>query len=103
LAYCKKSQKAKIAIKRSDLSGKKITIGVKRLDDFYSLVKILNKEIGHGYWTTHGRPVRKLRRVDAFNRHCSKLMHNDLRKLDIIFYVPENAEFIQSRLVLQIL
>ena len=103
MVCCKKPQEAKIAIKRSNCFSKEITIGVKGLEEFYSIVKTLNKEIGHGNWTTHGRPVRKLRRVDAFNRHCSKLMHNDLRKLDIIFYVPENAEFIQSRLVLQIL
>jgi len=101
MVCCKKPQEAKIAIKRSNCFSKEITIGVKGLEEFYSIVKTLNKEIGHGNWTTHGRPVRKLKRVDAFNRCCSKLAHNKLRKLDIVFYVPENTESIQTRLFLE--
>jgi len=103
MAHCKKSQETKIAVERSDHGSKKITLGVNGLEDFYSIVKILNKEIGHGNWTTHGRPIRKLKRVDNFNRYCSKLVHNKLRKLDIVFYIPKSAEFIQSRLVLRML
>lgn len=34
---------------------------------FYSMVQILNKQIGRGKWTTHGRVVRKLRRIDSAN------------------------------------
>jgi hypothetical protein len=30
-------------------------------------------------------------------------VHNKLRKLDIVFYIPKSAEFIQSRLVLRML
>jgi hypothetical protein len=101
MVYCKEPQETKITIKRSNCFSEKITIGVKGLENFYSIVKILNKEIGHGNWTTHGRPVRKLKRVDAFNRCCSKLAHNKLRKLDIVFYVPKNTESIQTRLFLE--
>jgi len=103
MVYCKKPQEAKITIKRSNCFSKKITLEVNGLEEFYSIVKILNKEIGHGNWTTHGRPIRKLRRVDAFNRYCSKLAHNKLRKLDIVFYVPKDTESIQTRLVLQMM
>lgn len=103
MVCCKKPQEAKIAIKRSNQFSKKITLEVKGLEEFYSIVKTLNKEIGHGNWTTHGRPVRKLKRVDAYNLCCSKLAHNKLRKLDIIFYVPKSNESIQTRLVLQMM
>jgi len=103
MVYCKKPQEAKVAIKRSNRFSEKITLEVNGLEEFYSIVKTLNKEIGHGNWTTHGRPIRKLRRVDAFNRYCSKLAHNKLRKLDIVFYVPKDTESIQTRLVLQMM
>ena len=103
MAYCKKSQEEKTTTKRSNCFSEKITLGLSRLEDFYSVVKILNKEIGHGNWTTQGRPVRKLKRVDNFNRYCSKLAHGNTRKLDIVFCIPKSAESIQSRLFLQVM
>ena len=71
---------------------------------FYSLVRILNKQIGLGRWTAHGRPVRKLRRLDVSNnfksrygidsvRHCSGTM-------EITFKVPYDHGDIGSALAL---
>ncbi len=41
-----------------------LSIECKSTRHFYNLVRILNQQIGRGSWTTQGRPVRKLRRLD---------------------------------------
>jgi len=102
MAHTKKPQKAQTTTKRSNLFSEEFTLGLGRLKDFYNVVSVLNNELGHGNWTTRGRPVRKVKRVDIYNRHCYKLTPIGLRTIDIVFCVPSNAESIQSRLVLEL-
>ena len=99
MASTKKSQETQTKTKRSNLQCEEFTLGISRLNDFYHAVRVLNRELGHSNWTARGRPVRKLRRVDRFNRFV--LMCNQ-RKLDIVFVVPKESSYIFSKLMLEL-
>ena len=62
---------------------------------FYSLVKILNQQVGLGRWTTEGRPVRKLRRLDISNWFVEK-HGNFYNTMPVVFKVPADHTDIQS-------
>ena len=99
MAHIKKSQKEKTSNKRSHRFSEKFSIPFGRISDFYRAVSILNNELGHGNWTTTGRPVRKLRRVDQFNR----ISFTANRTIDVVFHVPCNVESVLTRVSLEIL
>jgi hypothetical protein len=66
---------------------------------FYSLVKILNKQIGPGKWTTQGRPVRRLRRLDLANWFARANVSNVSfagHTATVVFKVPEDHSDIES-------
>jgi len=68
---------------------------------FYSMVRILNKQIGRGKWTTRGRVVRKLRRIDSANYFFYRNQNNTTfpkRFLCINLIVPEGFEDISTTL-----
>lgn len=98
MAHTEKSQKEKTNIERSHRFSEKFTVSIGRLSAFYRAVSILNRELGHGNWTTEGKPVRKLRRVDTYNR----IAFSSHRVMDIVFCVPAAGELIYSRLVLEL-
>ena len=98
MASTKKSQKTQTKTKRPNLQCKEFTIGLGKLKDFYRVVRTLNSELGHGNWTTRGRPVRKLRRYDRFN----SMGYGIRRKLDVVFVVPKESFYISSKLVLEL-
>ena len=98
MAHIKKSKKEKTNTERSHRFSEKFVIPLGRIRDFYCVVSTLNSELGHGNWTTVGRPVRKLRRCDRYNR----VVFSADRKLDIVFRVPFGSESIASRLLLEL-
>ena len=56
---------------------------------FYSLVRVLNSQIGFGRWTTKGRPIRKLRRLDVSNGFRNRYgMLKGGQAMAITFMVP---------------
>lgn len=62
---------------------------------FYSMVKILNQQIGRGQWTTRGKVVRKLRRIDSANYFFYHNKHNTAfpkQFLHIKLVVPKDFE-----------
>ena len=98
MAHTKESQEKETNIERSHRFTEKFVVSLGRLSDFYRAVSILNRELGHGNWTTEGKPVRKLRRYDTFNR----ISFTSDRTIDIVFCVPTATESIFSRLVLEL-
>lgn len=64
-------------------------------DHFYSLVKVLNQQIGRGNWTTEGRPIRKLRRLNISNWFAPRR-----NTMTVTFKVPEDHTDIESVLKL---
>ena len=62
---------------------------------FYNLVRILNQQIGRGSWTTQGRPVRKLRRLDKMN-HLGLLRTTQT----VVFKIPTVHDNISTALTL---
>lgn len=95
MANIKKFEKAKTLSKRSNHSIEKISIGVAGVKNFYRLVSTLNQELGHGNWTTLGRPIRHLRRIDKYNA----LVHYN-RTYEVVFCVPKGCGFLSSKLSL---
>jgi len=65
--------------------------------EFYQIVKILNSECGHGNWTMQGRPLRKIKRIETYNRIA--MQHIQTHTLTIV--VPDSKKSIQSRLLLE--
>lgn len=61
---------------------------------FYSMVRILNQQIGRGRWTTRGRVIRKLRRLDTFNQLVRSYQHqSDQQSMFVQLIVPhENMD-----------
>jgi hypothetical protein len=99
MAHTKESQKEKTSVKRSNCFSEEFVVSLGRLSDFYRAVSILNRELGHGNWTTEGKPVRKLRRYDAFNR----ISFTSDRTIGIVFRVPIANNSISTRLMLELL
>jgi hypothetical protein len=96
MADIKEPQKEKTSNQRSNRFSEEFSLQIGQLKDFYCVVGILNCELGHGNWTTVGRPVRKLRRYDYFNR----VSFTPMRTIDIIFRVPAGFDLIVTRLML---
>ena len=61
---------------------------------FYNLVSVLNRQVGRGVWTTQGRPVRKLRRLDRMKSPFSTATQT------VIFKVPEEHNKLSTALAL---
>ena len=66
---------------------------------FYGLVRLLNTQIGRGGWTTKGRPIRKLRRLNLNNIFRNKFEVPN-HSMTVTFKVPEDHAEIQSVLSL---
>jgi len=98
MAHIKKSKKEKTNTERSDRFSEEFAIPLGRIRDFYRVVSILNRELGHSNWTTVGKPVRKLRRVDNYNR----ISFSADRTIDIVFRVPSGSLAIATRLLLEL-
>ena len=96
MAHTKKSQKEKITNQRSNCFTEEFTLKVGRLKDFYKVVRVLNTELGHGNWTTQGRPVRKIKRVDQYNR----IVFYGTRTTDVVFRLPNGYSHLESRIIL---
>jgi hypothetical protein len=87
----------------------KFNHGVGSQQEFYKAVGILNKECGHGNWTMSGRPLRKVKKVEMYNRYariCSTVPFDNpppakLRTYDLTIVVPESKKSVQSRLLLE--
>lgn len=83
--------------------------GVGSQREFYKAVSILNKECGHGNWTMTGRPLRKIKRVEMYNRVaniCAVVPLDNppiakLQKYNLTIVVPESKKSVQSRLLLE--
>jgi len=63
---------------------------------FYSMVRILNRQVGRGCWTTRGRIVRKLRRLDRANYWNQDKM--PAGAMTVMFKVPQGYEDISTTL-----
>ena len=96
MAHTKKSQKEKTTTQRSDCFTEEFTLKIGRLKDFYKVVRVLNNELGHGNWTTQGRPVRKVKRVDQYNRI---VFYRD-RTTDVVFRLPNGYSHLETRVIL---
>jgi len=64
---------------------------------FYTMVSVLNQQIGIGKWTTQGRPLRKLRRLSINNEYRKKYKLST-NTLSIRFFVPEEHASVESAL-----
>lgn len=99
MAHCTKFKKEKTEIKRSNRFSEEFTVSIGKLSDFYRAVSTLNAELGHGNWTTIGRPLRKLRRVENYNSRGFNLKE---RTHDVVFCVPDGSDVVASRLLLEL-
>lgn len=63
---------------------------------FYSMVRILNCQVGRGAWTASGRVVRKLRRLDRAN--CWNQNKIPSATMTVMFKVPRGYEDIYTTL-----
>lgn len=72
-----------------------INLDLRGTKQFYSAVRILNRQVGRGNWTTRGRPVRKLRRLERIasiiSGPCSMIVE---------FRIPDEYRDIGTLLVL---
>lgn len=71
-----------------------IPIECKSARHFYNLVRVLNQQVGRGVWTTLGRPVRKLHRLDRMKTTYSTATQT------VIFKVPEEHNKLSTALAL---
>lgn len=97
MASFKKFKEEKIISKRQDSIIERLAIQVNGLDSFYQIVSILNNEIGHGKWTTKGRPIRRLRKLEKYNSFV-----DFKRSQEIVFYIPKGYNFLLTRLMLSV-
>ena len=66
---------------------------------FYSMVRVLNQQVGRNRWTTHGRVVRKLRRLDRSNYYPMRGESSfPVRSMNIQLKVPQGYEDIVTTL-----
>jgi len=99
MAHSKKFKEEKTSTERSNCFSEEFVIPIGGVTDFYRAVSMLNAELGHGNWTTEGRPLRKIRRVDHANRI---IFIGKKRTTDVVFRVPSSHESIASRLLLEL-
>jgi hypothetical protein len=99
MAHTSKLEKEKTSTQRSNCSIEEFTVQVSSLQKFYHLVQLFNQYFGHGNWTTAGRPVRKLRRVDYFNQHSYLPLP---RTVNITFKYPAQLKTCLSRIFLEL-
>lgn len=99
MAHTIKLEKEKTSNQRSNCSIEEFTVQISSLQKFYRLVQLFNQYFGHGNWTTAGRPVRKLRRVDYFNQHSYLPLP---RTIDITFKYPAQLKTCLSRIFLEL-
>lgn len=97
MVHFKKPKKEKTISKRQDSISQRLAIQVNGVNSFYQLVSILNSEIGHGNWTTKGRPLRGLRKLEQFNSFV-----DFKRSQEIVFYIPKGYNFLSTRLMLSL-
>ena len=106
MAHTSKLKKEKAATKRSNLFVEEFSIQVNSLASFYRLVRLFNQYFGHGNWTTAGRPLRRLRRVEYFNKNCLTIIGGKAwppnRPLDITFKYPAHQKSYLSRILLEL-
>ena len=102
MAHTKKFKEEKTSTERSNRFSEEFTIPLGRIRDFYCVVSTLNSELGHGNWTTVGRPLRKLRRVAGYNSRSWLFTNFKLRTEAVVFRVPPGTESIASRLLLEL-
>lgn len=98
MAHLKEPQEKETATQRSNYFTEEYTIQIGRVIEFYKIVRLLNSMIGHGNWTTRGRPVRRLRRVDRYNR----ISFFSDRKTDVVFCLPKEHSHVISRVMLEL-
>lgn len=103
MAHSKKFKEEKISTERSDRFSEEFAIPIGREIDFYRVVSILNAELGHGNWTTVGRPVRKIRRIQAYNDRRWQPTVFKFRTHDVVFRVPSGSESIATKIALEII
>ena len=99
MAHNGKLEKEKTAIKGPDCCIEEIVVQVSTTAKFYQLVQLFNLYFGHGNWTTAGRPLRRLRRVDYFNKHS---FITPLRTIDVTFKYPGQLKHCLSRIFLEL-
>jgi hypothetical protein len=99
MAHTSKLEKEKATTQRSNIFAEEFTVQIGSLIKFYRLVQLLNQYFGHGNWTTAGRPVRKLRRVDYFNQHSYLSLP---RTIGITFKYPAQLKTCLSRIFLEL-
>jgi hypothetical protein len=99
MAFDEQSQKAKISNQRPNCRVENFAVSFNGLKDFYRAVQILNRELGHGNWSTQGRPVRKLRRLALYNAFVPS---NSKRYEDVVFSVTVTSSVIVSRIMLEL-
>lgn len=102
MAHSKKFKEAETSTERSNCFSEEFVIPLGRIRDFYRVVSILNCDLGHGNWTTVGRPLRKLRRVAGYNSRRWLFPNFKSRNIDIVFRVPSGSEAIATRLLLEL-
>ena len=102
MAHSKKFKEEKISIERSNRFSEEFVIPIGRIRDFYRVVSTLNAELGHGNWTTAGRPLRKIRRVAGYNSRSWLFTNFKLRTEDVVFRVPPGRESVATRLLLEL-
>jgi hypothetical protein len=103
MAHSINSQKEKVSNQRQDCFPESITLPVGTITDFYRIVKYLNIELGHGNWTTDGRPVRRIRRYDSYNKVAANNgFINNKRTLAVTFLLPNNSNHLATRLFLEL-
>ena len=113
MAHCEESQEEKTNHQGSHRFPEEFTVRIQRVKEFYRVVSILNRECGHGNWTTQGRPVRLIRRVDEFNRLLDTYgrysfipgpgaRQLEYKAIDVVFCVPAASKLIASRIVLEL-
>lgn len=74
-----------------------IPIECKSAMHFYNLVSVLNQQVGRGVWTTRGRPVRKLHRMDRMKAGFTAYRNSTQT---VIFKVPAEYTELSTALLL---
>jgi len=78
MAKHSESQETETAIEGRNQQFEKFSVSVNTKSEFYLLIKLLNKELGHGrqHWHFAGRPLRKIKRYSTFNHTVSRLQNS---------------------------
>ena len=113
MAKYSESQKAETADQRRDQQFEEFTVAIATKSQFYHLVSLLNRELGHGRqnWNFAGRPLRKIKRFDTFNTTVLALQHSwkpesrgvilEIRTTDITLRVNSRKAGAVSKVLLE--